>query len=72
MLARVLDPGSITRLLKGILEASCRALFVLNKAAREFADSDPSMALEGWGGHGSEFALRGRVYKSFPPISDDI
>lgn len=41
MLARVLDPGSITRLLKGILEASCRALFVLNKAAREFADSDP-------------------------------
>eukprot|EP00435_Cladocopium_sp_Y103_P045910 s599_g13.t1 len=41
MLSRVLGPGSLTALVKGILAAPCRVLFVLNKTAREFADADP-------------------------------
>ncbi|CAL1140052.1 unnamed protein product [Cladocopium goreaui] len=40
MLSRVLGPGSLTALVKGLLAVPCRVLFVLSKTAREFADAD--------------------------------
>ncbi|CAL1140049.1 unnamed protein product [Cladocopium goreaui] len=56
MLSRVLGPGSLTALVKGLLAVPCRVLFVLSKTAREFADADSWCVNGSQGPQDPEFA----------------